>query len=156
MLPYCVVQAFSRSKKELRPPPPVRLKGRSQAASVAVIEPSQQCTHRFVLSSLLLLLVLLLFTGFSCLGVVCFVSAFTRVLPLRGQTGIYNSPVWRYSSEIILKSFTFFWYKIESQICGQLFFLVFCLRVDLVSLFINHKLMIHMIQIAVVKPVVLN
>lgn len=35
-------------------------------------------------------------------------------------------------------------------------FLVFCLRVDLVSLFINHKLMIHMIQIAVVKPVVLN
>lgn len=104
MLPYCVVQAFSRSKKELRPPPPVRLKGRSQAASVAVIEPSQQCTHRFVLSSLLLLLVLLLFTGFSCLGVVCFVSAFTRVLPLRGQTG--------YLQQSSLKIFKWNYFKV--------------------------------------------
>lgn len=43
----------------------------------------------------------------------------------RGNRAIYNSPVWRYSSEIILKSFTFFWYKIESQICGQLFFWYF-------------------------------
>lgn len=153
MLPYCVVQAFSRSKKELRPPPPVRLKGRSQAASVAVIEPSQQCTHRFVLSSLLLLLVLLLFTGFSCLGVVCFVSC---VLCQQGKQG--------YLQQSSLKIFKWNYFKVVYFFLVQnwitnlwtVIFLVFCLRVDLVSLFINHKLMIHMIQIAVVKPVVLN
>lgn len=39
-----------------------------------------------------------------------------------GNRGIYNSPVWRYSSEIILKSFTFFGTKLNHKFVDSYFF----------------------------------